>query len=140
MLIGKGVFHLIPVEELFLCAEDGKNIQVRESADAFERIDHLPLLGVQLLVVRKMLPLAAATDARVLATRLNAEGRRAFNAKDARFGKLFFRPVDFGEHEVAGNSVLDEDDEVPEPGDGFPFNRGVDDFKLNFVASRRRSR
>ena len=111
-LVGEGELELVAVEGGFLRPQDGRNLGQRHLSDALQGVDHLLLLAAKLVVIGQMLPLAAATHAKVLAHGLHTQR--------AGLGELVNHPLaiavllarDLHPSNIAWRSIGDEHHQV----------------------------
>jgi hypothetical protein len=129
------IFHLVPIEENIVGANDGKDVEVREAADALEGIDDVLALELKLLLVIDMLPPAPAADAKMLAARLNAKWRWLFDGNDLRLSIVFFVLLDSSSDHVPRHSPVYKHNEALYPTDTLPLKRCILDIELDLIAA-----
>jgi hypothetical protein len=129
------IFHLVPIVENIVGANDGKDVGVGEAADALEGINDVLVLELKLLLVVDMLPLAPAADAKVSASRLHAKWRWLFDGNDLRLSEVLLFLQDLDSDHIPWNSPIDKHNEALHPTDTLPLKRCILDIELDLIAA-----
>ncbi len=108
--------HAVPIAVRLRTADHRVDFPALNAADALEQIDDLPVLETKLAFVSKMLVLAAAAAAEILALRFYAIRRRHDHFDQSRPRESFFYLGHFRHHLLARNDEGHEDDEIIEAG------------------------
>ncbi len=108
-----GQFQFVAVAQLPLRPNAGGNqlfgAFARDAADARELAYHVGALRLELRLVAKMHPRAAAADAGIGASRLNAQRACFHDPIHNRFAKALRLACDFDVHHIARSGSCDED-------------------------------
>ena len=90
-------------------------------ADSHQLVFHLLPLGFQLHLIGKRLPSATATDAKMLAERLQTMLGGLYNALDKAFHVILFLLVHLDVHHVSGNGEIYKNYHPVHVGERFAF-------------------
>ena len=96
-------------------------------ADTGQLVVHLLLLHFQLFPVRKLLPLATATDAKMLAERLGAQGTIGDIPDDLSLHETMFLATNLQVADITRNSPGDKDHHVIDAGYRLAFSGKISD-------------
>ena len=100
-LVGEREFQLVAIMGRHRRAQDGIDGGDGHLGNTLHGIDHLLLLALQLVLIGEVLPLAAATQAEVLAHGLHAQHAGLDHAVDVALGKTVLLAVDLEVNHVA---------------------------------------
>ena len=126
-LVGTAKVELVAV---FLCldtAQDGMEFRQLHFADTRQLVVHLLLLHLQLFLVRKLLPLATATDAKMLAERLGTQMTIGDIPDDLSLHETMFLATNLQVANITRNSPGNKDYHVVDASYGLAFSGKISD-------------
>ena len=129
-LVGECKLQLVAIPFRLGRTQDRRNLRQLNLADAAQIVFHLLLLVLDLLLVGKHLPFAAAANAIVLAERYGPNRRVLVELHRFCFGVFVFLTFDLEVNDVARHHVGDKDDQIVHFGDGFAFGSHIQDCYL----------
>ncbi len=104
-LIGERIFHFISVGPFLTRPERGADLRELNLGDALQGVDHLLTLVLELLLVREMLPFAAATCAERLARGLATQRTRSDDTRDMSLSETVLLFIYFEVNDIAGGGI-----------------------------------
>src|SRR5262245_31357581 len=104
--------HLVAIEVGLRRGDSDRHLHVAEAAEARQGILYQLRLGASLCLVVQLLPAAAAADIQMAATAAAALRSRAQDFHGTRLDEVALHPAHLGADALAGERLLDEDDQA----------------------------
>ena len=128
--VREAVFQLVTIVKLFLAAKNRHHLGIFNLPDAVEVVFYLFLFVIQLPLIIKVLPLASATEAEVLAHRLHTLVGFLFNVENLAVEAVRFLLKHLNVNDVARCSEGDEHHFLVRLCNAHAFRAGVDNFDV----------